>query len=207
MEVEGFDLRGDLVDVPHSEDTSPAEDSQEQDDWGDGVLDEHVRIAVDSLLDDNMPVAAATSKKRTRAAASRDESAGPASVKRSRSQSGGVGVSSRRPTKPRRTVPTVVIPDSDDVFAVEDDGDGKHEIFDMTENDNLFEESKVAKEDTSTKLCKFECIICLDAASTLTVTHCGTSLVIMILRCAFANDFYQATCFAARACTRPCMPR
>ncbi|KAJ4424351.1 hypothetical protein N0V82_001051 [Gnomoniopsis sp. IMI 355080] len=170
-EVEVPDLRRGLENIPDNGVNSSADDVQEQDGQEEEIKDELGRIAAGSLLDDNMP-AVATSRKRNRAAAALDETAGPATVKRPRSQSGGTSVSSRKPVKPRRTVPTVVIPDSDDIFAVEDD-DGKQELFDLTENDTLPEEQKVVKEDTSTKLCKFECIICLDAASTLTVTHCG----------------------------------
>lgn len=177
--MENPDLRRELDDNPDNEDKSTAGDVQEQDDQEEDLEDDLGRIAVGSLLDDNMP-AVATSKKRNRAAAALDEIAGPANAKRPRSQSGGTSVSSRKPIKPRRTVPTVVIPDSDDIFAIEDD-DGKQELYDLTENDRLPEEQKVVKEDTSTKLCKFECIICLDAASTLTVTHCGKSPTLVFI--------------------------
>lgn len=174
--MQGFDLRRQSHAVPRDEDNPPADDSQDQGEPLVDVPDEHARIAVDSLLDDTMPAATA-SRKRTRAASSLDDPAGPATVKRPRSRSGAPSVPSRRPVKPRRAAPTVVIPDSDDAFPIEDD-DSKQVLFDMTENDNLPEEHKAAdKDDTSTKLCKFECIICLDAASTLTVTHCGMSLL------------------------------
>lgn len=175
LEAEGFDLRQDLEDFPRDEDNSPADNVVELEDQDEDLQDDQEQIAAGSLLDDDNMPAATTSRKRTRNTASLDDPAGPATVKRPRSQSGGAGVSSARKTsKPRKSVTTVVIADSDDIFAPEDD-DGKQELFDMTENDNLPEENKVVKEDTSTKLCKFECIICLDAASNLTVTHCGTS--------------------------------
>lgn len=181
LDEEGLDLQRDLNDITHQEENAFAENVQEQqeqqeDQRGDLQKDDQARIAVDSLLDDSMP-AVTTSKKRNRATAALDETAGPATVKRSRSQSRGAGVSSKRPSKPARPVPTLVIPDSDDPFPDEDD-EGRHEMFDLTENDTLPEANKVVKEDTSTKLCKFECIICLDAASTLTVTHCGMSLLL-----------------------------
>lgn len=186
LNEEGLDLRRNLDDITHQEENAPAENVQEQqehdeEEEGDLQKDDQPRIAVNSLLDDSMP-AMTTSKKRNRAAAALDEAAGPATVKRSQPQSRGAGVSSKRPSKPTRPVPTLVIPDSDDLFPDEDD-EGKHELFDLTENDTLPEANRVIKEDTSTKLCKFECIICLDAASTLTVTHCGMSLL-LFLNCA-----------------------
>lgn len=143
-----------------------------------GELDGNGRIPVGSLLDD-MP--AATSRKRTRTAAALDDiPAGPSSLKRSRSQSR--ASASGRPTSSRgrravRNAHPVVIPDSDDVFAdvfsVDDDDDDEHKLFDLTKGDNIPEELITAKEDKSTKLGKFECIICMDSATNLTVTHCG----------------------------------
>lgn len=181
-----MDLRRNLDDISHEEENPPAENVQEQqeheEEEGNLQKEDQPRIAVNSLLDDSMP-AMTTSKKRNRATAALDEAAGPATVKRSQSQSRAAGVSSKRPSKPTRPVPTLVIPDSDDPFPDEDDEGNKHELFDLTENDTLPEANKVVKEDTSTKLCKFECIICLDAASTLTVTHCGMSLS-LFLSCA-----------------------
>lgn len=204
--MEGFDLRRDGI--PNNGGGSTADDNVQKKEHQEEELEDDLgRTAVGSLRDDNMP-AAATTKKRNRAAAALDEVAGPATVKRPRSMSGGASVSSRKPIKPHRPPPTLVIPDSDDIFAIEDD-DGKHELFDMTENDTLPEEQKVVKEDTSTKLCKFECIICLDAASTLTVTHCGrsASLYLSLHGPALLTSLDQVTCSAGPVCIRQCMQR
>lgn len=144
-------------------------------DIDDDNIDENGRIPVDSLLD-AMP--AASSRKRTRTAASLDEPAGPSNLKRSRSHSSRASVSARptssRTRKSTRGARPVLIPDSDDVFAVDDDDDQK--LFDLTKDDNIPEELMAApKEDSdnSTKLGAFECIICMDSATDLTVTHCG----------------------------------
>lgn len=65
--------------------------------------------------------------------------------------------------------------DQDDPFTIRDDEGKKIQMVDMTADDNIPEELQIVPEPPSTKLSKFECIICLDAASTLTVTHCGMS--------------------------------
>lgn len=143
--------------------------------------DENGRIPVDSLLE-AMP--APSSRKRTRTAASLDEHAGPSTVKRGRSHSSRASVSARptssKSRKSTRGTRPVVIPDSDDVFAV--DADDEQLLFDLTRDDHIPEELMVvAKEDNdqdkSTKLGAFECIICMDSATNLTVTHCGMSLL------------------------------
>lgn len=188
-EEEGLALPRDLDNITHEVENPSAQNVQEQGEHQEeGALhiDDQARIAVTSLLDDDSMPAVATSRKRNRVTAALDEvNAGPATIKRPRSESSsnnnGVGVSStssKRPSKPSRPAPPVVNLDSDP-FAIDDD-EGRQELFDLTEHDTLPEANKVIKEDTSTKLCKFECIICLDAASTLTVTHCGMSLLLFL---------------------------
>lgn len=140
--------------------------------------DENGRIPVDSLLE-AMP--APNPRKRTRTAAAVDEPAGPSNVKRSRSHSSRASVSARptssRARKSTRGAPPVVIPDSDDVFAVDDDD--QQQLFDLTKDDHIPEELMAAPNEdneNSTKLSAFECIICMDSATNLTVTHCGMGL-------------------------------
>lgn len=178
--------------------------------------DEHGRILVNSLLDDMPP--AIPSKKRSRTAAALDEPAGPSTHKRSRSQSAKASTSAR-PTgakgtgrKSARLAQPVVIPDSDDVdiFALDDD---ELTLLDLTKNNKIPEELMVAKEDNSTKLVQFECVICMDSASNLTVTHCGMLPLLPAATCRplerTPTDRHtsQVICFAASVYTRPCIPR
>lgn len=143
------------------DDTDDADESEE---------DER-KITVDSLLGDTMP---ATSRKRSRVAASLDD-AGPSETKRRRSPS-----STATPARPSKTTRSrrsvrvpVVIPDSDDVFSLDDDVE-QAKLFDLTKDDNIPDELMEApKEDSSVKLVKFECVICMDSSTNLTVTHCG----------------------------------
>ncbi|CAN8096728.1 unnamed protein product [Discula destructiva] len=134
------------------------------------------RSAASARFNLNMPSAIdGGSRKRNRVMASFDEVAGPSRQKRPRSQST-VSVASRAAAKVRKTsrqAPVMVL-DAEDMFFFEDDDTTKVEMVDMTADDNVPEELQVLPDDRiSTKLSKFECIICLDTASTLTVTHCG----------------------------------
>lgn len=131
---------------------------------------------MDSLLLE-MP---ATRAKRSRAAASPDGTFdGPSTIKRQRT--GSVrGTTPGRPVSSRGHIPrlhhAVTIPDSDDMESLFGDGEDDIEVFDLTRSeDGMPEELLKPKEDNSIKLSKFECIICMDAANNLTVTHCGMS--------------------------------
>lgn len=111
------------------------------------------------------------SKKRSRAASSLDAVAGPSRQKRCT-----VSVANRAAAKVRKTSshnPSAGW-NQDDPFTIKDDEDKKIEVVDMTADDNIPDELQILPDPPSTKLSKFECIICLDSASTLTVTHCGT---------------------------------
>lgn len=127
----------------------------------DGGHDGKEKITVDSLLL-KMPASRA---KRSRAAASFDDSSGgPPIVKRARLSD-----------LPHLQQP-ITIPDSDDLLSLFGDDEDDIEVYDLTRSeDELPEELLKSEEDDSVKLSKFECIICMDAATNLTVTHCGRS--------------------------------
>lgn len=47
--------------------------------------------------------------------------------------------------------------------------------IDLTEANKVPEELKKPQEDNRIKISKFQCVICMDDVTTLTVTHCGKS--------------------------------
>lgn len=119
------------------------------------------------------------SRKRSRGAASMNDVAGSSRpLKRSRSQSimGTASCAAPKARKITRKAPVVLLDSDLDVFDVDSSDDNQADLIDMTadDDDNIPEELQIVPERRSTKLSKFECIICLDTASTLTVTHCGT---------------------------------
>lgn len=152
-------------------------------DEGDGEHDLDDKRTADSLHSE-MPA----TRKRNRAAASSPEEheVGPSAPKRPRT------VAARRAATPGRSrntprpaasrkhtpVPAAVAIESDDNdldSLFDGDGDsGGVELYDLTKSDDgvpkdLFQPVK----DSSIKLSTFECVICMDAATNLTVTCCG----------------------------------
>lgn len=120
----------------------------------------------------NMPAAA--SRKRSRAASCIDDRTGPSAGSNKR-KTNTVG---HRPTNAARAPSTVVNlaewSDSDDLFGPD------AQVYDLTNDDVQPGElvvhnnpKKEEEEDNRVRLAKFECIICMDNASNLTVTHCG----------------------------------
>lgn len=110
------------------------------------------------------------SRKRPRSSV--DAAAGPSGQKKRT-----VSVASRAAAKVRKAPGQTLAAgwDQDDPFNIKDDEDKKIDMVDMTADDNIPDELQILPDPPSTKLSKFECIICLDTASTLTVTHCGVS--------------------------------
>ncbi|KAJ9412555.1 hypothetical protein QL093DRAFT_2542000 [Fusarium oxysporum] len=47
------------------------------------------------------------------------------------------------------------------------------DTIDLTENNEVFEEVRKPEKDNRVKLAAFQCVICMDDCSNLTVTHCG----------------------------------
>lgn len=189
-------------------------------DQGDGDDD----LEDDSTLDSPQSDMPAT-RKRSRAAAAaspNEHDVGPSAPKRprtyvsQRTATPGRSRNTPRPATSRNYTPAPVAIESDDndldsLFG--GDGDlGKVEVFDLTKA-----EEEVPKElfqpvkDSSIKLSTFECVICMDAASNLTVTCCGMSILACLARTACfymqsPNRTWQVTCSALSASTRPCIP-
>lgn len=155
-------------------------------DEGDGEHDLDDKRTVDSLHSE-MPA----TRKRNRAAASSPEEheVGPSAPKRPRTAAArraatpGRSRNTPRPAASRKhtPVPAAVAIESDDNdrdSLFDGDGDsGGVELYDLTKSDDgvpkdLFQPVK----DSSIKLSTFECVICMDAATNLTVTCCGTSI-------------------------------
>jgi hypothetical protein len=53
------------------------------------------------------------------------------------------------------------------------------EIIDLADTEEIPEELRIPKKDNRTKLSAFQCVICMDDVSGLTVTHCGKLLFVM----------------------------
>lgn len=189
-------------------------------DQGDGDDD----LEDDSTLDSPQSDMPAT-RKRSRAAVAASPSehdVGPSAPKRSRthvSQRAATPGRSRntpRPATSRNYTPAPVAIESDDndldsLFGGDSDS-AKVEVFDLTKA-----EEEVPKElfqpvkDSSIKLSAFECVICMDAASNLTVTCCGMSILACLARtpCVylqFSNRTWQVTCSVLSASIKPCIP-
>ncbi|OHW93518.1 slx8 protein [Colletotrichum incanum] len=77
----------------------------------------------------------------------------------------------------RTTTPSVLGPD-DDIFG-EDKVDKKkgkekdEEVIDLADANEVPEDLKHPKEDNRVKISAFQCVICMDDVTALTVTHCG----------------------------------
>jgi hypothetical protein len=73
--------------------------------------------------------------------------------------------------------------DEDDVFddhePVQLPHTGKDDLttIDLTEATEVPDELREVEVDNRIKLVAFQCVICMDDVSSLTVTHCGTSLI------------------------------
>lgn len=130
-------------------------------------------------------------RKRTRAAAASpdDHEDGPSASKRPRTAAAhraatpGRSRNTPRPATSRNYAPVqaAVTVESDDnetnSLFDEDGGSGGVALFDLTKSDDgvpkeLFQPVK----DSSIKLSTFECVICMDSATNLTVTCCGMSI-------------------------------
>lgn len=155
-------------------------------DQGDGDNDFDDNRTADSLHSD-MP---ATRKRTRAAAASPDEhEVGPSAPKRPRTAAAnraatpGRSRNTPRPAASRNYTPvqaavTIESDDNDLDSLFDGDGDsGGVELYDLTKSDDgvpkdLFQPVK----DNSIRLSTFECVICMDAATNLTVTCCGMSI-------------------------------
>ncbi|KAK2605456.1 hypothetical protein N8I77_008290 [Diaporthe amygdali] len=171
-------------------------------DQGDGDHDEDDKITIDSLLAE-MPA----TRKRTRAVASPDERDGPSAPKRARTAvaqraaTPGRSRNTPRPATSRNYTPVqaaVTIESDDNDIDSLFDGDGEQggvELYDLTKSEDavpqhLFQPVK----DSSIKLSTFECVICMDAATNLTVTCCGHMFCAQCLHQAMHTELTKKVC-------------
>ncbi|KAG6365489.1 hypothetical protein INS49_007100 [Diaporthe citri] len=173
-------------------------------DEGDGDHDLDDKRTVDSLHSE-MP---ATRKRNRAAAASPEEhEVGPSAPKRPRTAvarraaTPGRSRNTPRPAASRNytPIPAAVAIESDDNdldSLFDGDGDsGGVELYDLTKSDDgvpkdLFQPVK----DSSIKLSTFECVICMDAATNLTVTCCGHMFCAQCLHQAMHTELTKKVC-------------
>lgn len=65
--------------------------------------------------------------------------------------------------------------------------ESKYQVIDLVDKDEVPEETaepepEPPKEDNTVKLGAFQCVICMDDVTDLTVTHCGMSFVLYLNR-------------------------
>lgn len=100
----------------------------------------------------------------------------PASNKRRRSSQ--TSTTRTRATPRREAAPKVE--DEEDVFGEKDGSKGKEkddaggDVIDLAATNEVPQEMVIPKEDKRIKLSAFQCVICMDDVTSLTVTHCGT---------------------------------
>lgn len=127
------------------------------------------RSATPSGIDSNAP-RAPSNRKRSHAAATTTSSQG------SPHQRHGSSATRPNPIKPLKSSRRTSAQDealSFDTSSIS--GNDEEEVLDLTGND-MPEELLKPKVDNRVKLTKFQCVICMDDVSNLTVTHCGKFL-------------------------------
>ncbi|OLN81623.1 E3 ubiquitin-protein ligase complex slx8-rfp subunit slx8 [Colletotrichum chlorophyti] len=128
------------------------------------------RRASTALSSDQEPDDAVAPASRKRTAASSRASAAP---KRRRTSQGTATRPQSTTSSQRRTVPD----SEDDIFGDKDGSDkGKEkdeDVIDLAAANEVPEEMLVPKEEKRVKLSAFQCVICMDDVTALTVTHCG----------------------------------
>lgn len=173
-------------------------------DQGDGDDDLEDERTLD-LPHSEMP--ATRKRSRAAAAASPDEhEVGPSAPKRPRTavaQRAATPGRSRNPPRPATSrnytpVPAVTIESDDNDLDSLFDGDGDSggvELYDLTKSDDavpkeLFQPVK----DSSIRLSTFECVICMDSATNLTVTCCGHMFCAQCLHQAMHTEQTKKVC-------------
>ncbi|KAL1875192.1 hypothetical protein Daus18300_003260 [Diaporthe australafricana] len=146
-------------------------------------------------------------RKRTRAAVSPDDhDVGPSAPKRPRATAArraatpGRSRNTPRPASSRSHAPVqaavTIDSDDDDIDSLfGDGGKGVTDLYDLTKSEDvvpqhLFQPPK----DNSTKLSTFECVICMDAATNLTVTCCGHMFCAQCLHQAMHTELTKKVC-------------
>ncbi|KAI0128346.1 hypothetical protein BJ170DRAFT_324406 [Xylariales sp. AK1849] len=143
-----------------------------------------------SGIDPATPMAPPSVRKRTRTTAT-----GMSSAPRRRQSS----TAKSRPVKPLRSLRKATAFDDDafdssSVIGKEEDDD----VLDLTGADEVPAELLKPKVDNRIKLAKFQCVICMDEVSNLTVTHCGHLFCSVCLHSALHIDSTKKTCPVCR---------
>ncbi|KAF6839750.1 hypothetical protein CPLU01_01622 [Colletotrichum plurivorum] len=134
------------------------------------------RRASTAVTSDHEHDEAVTTSSRKRAAPGTAASRGtPASNKRQKASQ--ASTTRTRATPRQEAAPEVE--DDDDVFGEKDGSKGKEkdgagdDVIDLAASDEVPKEMVIPKEDKRIKLSAFQCVICMDDVTSLTVTHCG----------------------------------
>jgi hypothetical protein len=88
---------------------------------------------------------------------------------------------SRRSVSTPAAPPKVESPEMVDLVDIEDDE--QYEDFKAKQQAELIKQQQLDEANKPAKLAEFQCIICMDNPTDLTVTHCG--MYIPILRCVY----------------------
>lgn len=141
-----------------------------------------------SGIDLTLPEAPRTRKRSTATATATTALSSSEGAKRRRTSQ-----SSSRPIKSRR----ITIDDSSSIFGdfdsphkAENEG---HDSIDLSNVDAVPEELLAPKVDKRVKLGKFQCVICMDDVSALTVTHCGMYMSLKISSLVVYTGIYEAS--------------
>ncbi|KAI1376718.1 hypothetical protein F4677DRAFT_417727 [Hypoxylon crocopeplum] len=168
-----------------------------------GLSKEEPEFGTTSGIDPTTPAMPPSTRKRTAAAAAAaadGETEQPAAVKRRRSSQstpstpGRVTKSrSRQTTQNHKATSPLAF---DDLFG-DPVTENDHEAIDLSNATEVPEEF-MAPVDTRVKIGKFQCVICMDDASHLTVTHCGHLFCSECLHSALHIDNMKKTCPVCR---------
>ncbi|ETS76768.1 hypothetical protein PFICI_12155 [Pestalotiopsis fici W106-1] len=126
----------------------------------------------------------------------------PNSRKRTRDSTTGsrAGTTERRTPSSTKSRPTKALKRQiskreDDPFAESSPApQAEDDVLDLTATDELPPELQLPKVDNRVKLSKFQCSICMDDATALTVTHCGHLFCSECLHSALHIDHLKRTC-------------
>ncbi|KAI0140666.1 hypothetical protein BJ166DRAFT_108263 [Pestalotiopsis sp. NC0098] len=136
-------------------------------------------------VDPATPMRARGTRKRSRAAASTGSTAGTTQRRAS---------TASRQIKPlKRSAPKTDF-DDDSLFGGSSPAPLDDDVLDLTGTDELPPELMKPKVDNRTKLSKFNCSICMDNPTDLTVTHCGHLFCSECLHSALHIDSIKRTC-------------
>ncbi|KAH9883712.1 hypothetical protein F4778DRAFT_775061 [Xylariomycetidae sp. FL2044] len=152
-----------------------------------------------SGIDPNTPIMPPITRRRA-AVQQQSGSSAAASRKRRHSSTSSSRKSPARPKSKRKATTTrrnsISSPFSDD--EPPEAADESHDSIDLTNATEVPPELLVPKPDKRTKLGKFQCVICMDDVTALTVTHCGHLFCSECLHSALHIDSVKKVCPVCR---------